>query len=467
MSTSPTSSVHAAVVSPHALLRRAGRALKLGRGLTLLAAGLVLAGTVLALWLVADARWRFGLAGRWAGLAAVLLPLLVALGLAARAVCRRLGDAALARRLELATGRDDNALVNAVQLEAVLAASPEWRGLALGELAGLWHGTAWHRVYDWRRLRRWAAAAGGLALCGGVVFLLQPSEFSQRVSRVLMPAREIAPVTATRVVEVFPGNQTVARGTSLVMGATLAGAAPDEVWLVVARDSGATERHAAVRDSAGVTWSVTRPWQESGRYWFEAGDARSFERRIEVRLPARIIARQLAFTPPAYTKLAPQSLAAGNPWPPIPQGSEVAITVTFDRDLKSLAVERDEAAVRPTGAPVTWMIAGRVADQRGWTARWTDALDLSDRARIEFAVKPDEAPRVRLIDPTGDEEILVTRDGWLRLAFEASDDYGLADVTVFRGSQEKPDARAVQSWNPRAAVFRQRAEIPLARWLEA
>lgn len=52
-----------------------------------------------------------------------------------------------------------------------------------------------------------------------------------------------------------------------------------------------------------MAWAIGRKWSDSGTYWFEAGDAKSFERRIEVRVPAKVMARDLVFTPPAYTKL--------------------------------------------------------------------------------------------------------------------------------------------------------------------
>ncbi|MCX6867953.1 MAG: hypothetical protein NTV46_17405 [Verrucomicrobia bacterium] len=69
--------------TPRQILRRAGRALKIGRGLTSLAIGVVAAGVLLGAWLVVDARARFGALGRWAGLVAIALPLAAALANAA------------------------------------------------------------------------------------------------------------------------------------------------------------------------------------------------------------------------------------------------------------------------------------------------------------------------------------------------------------------------------------------------
>jgi hypothetical protein len=450
--------------SPGRILKRAGRALKIGRGLTSLAIGLVAAGVVLGVWLAVDARVRFGAAGRWVGFAAFALPLLAALVHAVRTLLRRMDEAALARRLETATGRTDNALVNAVQLDRSLEGGSHWRGVLLGELAVLWHGISWRRIYDWRLLRRWAAGVALLLLFGLVLFLVKPAEFRQRVSRVLMPASEIAPITKTRVVEVSPGDQVVSRGTMLSMKVTLAGEVPAEVWLVVASE-GRVERHLTKRAGEAMEWSVDRKWSESGRYGFEAGDARSFERRIEVRLPAKVVASQLMIVPPPYTKLQTVRVADGKPWPAIPQGSDVMLDWTFDRALKKLLVDSEDVKASAAEMPEMWTLTGRLTNNRAWSARWTDVSGLSDQARVGFNVRTDEAPRVSLIQPTGEEEILLTRDAWLKLTFEASDDHGLAEVAVFRGTPEKPDAKAIQTWKPTSAMFKQTVDIPLSRWV--
>ncbi len=451
--------------TPRQILARAGRALKLGRGFTALASGLVAAGVVLAVWLVADARARFGATGRWAGFVAFALPLAAALVQIIRVGLRQLDDAALARRLETSTGRTDNALVNAVQLDRSLDGASPWRSVLLGELEGLWRGIAWQRVYDWRVLWRWAAGAGVILLLAVAWFACRPNEFRQRLGRVLLPASEIAPITRTQVVAVAPGDRTVARGTVLPMQVTLAGVAPAAVWLVVAKGDGNVERLAAKRVAGAMAWTVDCKWLETGRYWFEAGDARSFERHIQVQAPAKVLARQLAIRPPAYTKLPPLRVADGAAWPAIPEGSDVTLEWKFDRSVKLLSIDNNDAKSDVAESPDAWKLSGRPTLNRAWTAHWTDAAGLSDQARVTFNLKPDEAPRVRLIQPTGEEEVLLTRDASLHLTFEAGDDYGLAEVAVFRGMPEKPDGRVIQTWKPGTPTFKQSIDIPLSRWI--
>jgi hypothetical protein len=451
--------------SPRQILRRAGRALKIGRGFTALAIGLVAAAVVLGLWLLADSRLRFGAAGRWSGLLAIALPLAVAALDCVKSWLAHIDDAALARRLETTTGRTDNALVNAVQLDRSLAGSSPWRTVLLGELAGLWTGTAWQRVYDWRLLRRWTAGAAALLLLGSLLFAWRPAEFRQRLERVLMPAREIAPLTRTRVASIAPGDRVVARGTVLTMRVTLEGVAPPEVWLIVTRDDGQVERHAAQATGAAMAWATDCQWQQSGHYRFEAGDARSFERRIEVQVPAKVVARQLTIEPPAYTKLPASRVAQGNPWPAIPEGSSVLLEWTFDRAVKSLSVDHDDAVAHSSARPEAWNLSGKLAVNRAWSAHWTDVVGLADQERVVFNVKADEAPRVRWLQPTGEEEVLLTRDASLAVSFEASDDYSLAEVALCRGTPEKPDAAVIQAWKPNTSSFKQSADVPLTRWV--
>ncbi|MEI6604316.1 MAG: hypothetical protein WCP35_03325 [Verrucomicrobiota bacterium] len=451
--------------APRQILARAGRALKLGRSLTALACGSVAAGVVLGIWLVADARVRFGSTGRWIGFVAFALPLAAAIVQSVRSGLRQLDDAALARRLETSTGRNDNALVNAVQLDRSLDGSSPWRAILLGELAGLWRGIAWQRVYDWRVLRRWASGAAVIFLLGLAMFAWRPNEFRQRVGRVLLPASEIAPLTRTRVVSVAPGDRVVSRGTPLAMQVTLAGVAPADVWLVVAKADGSVERLATQRRPGAMTWAVAYKWMEAGRYWFEAGDARSFERRIDVQAPAKVLARVLTIVPPPYTKLPNARVPDGSAWPPIPDGSDVTLEWTFDRGVKKLFVDNGAAKASLLDKPEAWKLTGRPALNRAWSTHWTDTSGLTDQARVAFNLKADEAPRVRLIQPTGEEEVLLTRDAALHLTFEASDDYGLAEVAVFRGSPEKPDGRVIQSWKPGTLSFKQSIDIQLSRWL--
>ena len=454
-----------AAQTPRQILARAGRALKFGRGCTALASGLVAAGVVLGIWLLADARARFGATGRWLGFAAFALPLAVALVQAVRASLRQLDDAALARRLETSTGRSDNALVNAVQLDRSLDGSSPWRAILLGELVGLWRGIAWQRVYDWRVLRRWATGAGAIFLLGLALFAWRPNEFRQRVGRMLLPSSEIAPLTRTRVLSVEPGNLVVSRGTLLVMQVTLAGVAPDDVWLVRAKADGSVERMATKRRPGSMTWAAACKWMDAGRYWFEAGDARSFERRIDVQAPAKVLTRLLTIVPPPYTKLPSVRVPEGTAWPAIPEGSDVTLEWTFDRAVKKLGVENGAAKAVLLDKPEAWKLSGRPTLNRAWSTHWTDATGLSDQVRVTFNLKADEAPRVRLIQPTGEEEVLLTRDAALHLTFEASDDYGLAEVAVFRGTPEKPDGRVIQSWKPDTKSFKETIDIQLSRWL--
>lgn len=451
--------------SPRRILGRAGRALKLGRGLTTLAIGIVCSGVILALWLMVDARVHFGAIGRWIGFLAVTLPLLVAIMDTAKLWLRSFDDAALARRLEVIIGRDDNALVNAVQLDQSLGSDSSWRKVLLGELSVHWSEISWRQVYDWRLLRRWSGGAVVLVLLGGALFLLKPDEFRRRLGRVLMPASEIAPITKTRMLGVSPGDMNVARGTVLPMRVTLAGEIPAEVYMVVYSSDGQVARHAATRLGETMEWELDHKWQVSGSYTFVAGDAKSFERRIEVEVPAKVAARQLSIVPPAYTHLKASNVADGVSWPAIPQGSDVTLHWTFDRGVKDLAVDHDAAKTSNDGKSESWQLSGRLMEKHEWNTHWTDVSGLKGEELVSFKIKPDEPPQVRLIKPTGEEEVLMTRDSWLRLSFEASDDYGLAQVDAFRGTSEKPDERVIQSWNPNVAVLKETVDIELSRWV--
>jgi hypothetical protein len=152
--------------STQSVLRRAAGALRFGRAMTALVAGVVTAAALLGAWLCLDASVRFGAIGRWVGFCLVILPCLAAVGWALRQVGRRFDASGLARRLERAQGREDNAWVNAVQMGEDLGEESPWRSLVMGELATGWEAADWHKAFRWRVLERWLAVLGSRTKCG-------------------------------------------------------------------------------------------------------------------------------------------------------------------------------------------------------------------------------------------------------------------------------------------------------------
>lgn len=449
-------------------LRKADLVARLLRGLSELCAGLVIAAVIVGLWVWADMRMQWGAAGRWTGFLLVMMPLCTALWMAARAWLRRSEESAIARRVELATHRHDNALVNAVQLERILAESSPWRGAVLDELKAPLKSVPWKRAVDWRTFRICSSAAGIVCFVSLVCFIARPSEFRQRLARVLEPAREIAPLTRTRIDSLLPGDRTVPRGSNLAVTATISGEVPGEAWLVLRPDDGGEERISMSRDAQGTHWEAMRQWTQSERYAVIAGDAKSFERRISVRLPARPVKQQLHIEPPAYTKLLPVMVPDGQAWPTILAGSTVKLDWTFDRPLKEMSAHDPAGKIIPSsGAGSQWSLTANANTAREWSAQWSDSEGLQDTRKVEFTLRPDEPPKIRLIEPSGDGEVLLTKGGWLKISFEATDDYGLADVGVFRGSADKLDGRVVESWKPDAKEWKQSVSVPIDKFLQA
>ena len=449
-------------------LRRADRMARLLRGLTGLCLGVVAAAVVAGSWIWADGSIHWGSLGRWVGFFLILAPLTAAVAIALLTWLRRSSESAVARRIELATKRGDNALVNAVQLERSLAGDSPWREVVLAELDAPLQSVAWKRAVDWNSFRRAAAALAAIAAAALVGFAVRPAEFRNRLARVLEPAREIAPLTRTRIVAVLPGNLTVPRGTRTTVSATLEGELPQDVWLHTRARDGTENRSAMSRSNQGPHWEAAIVCNQDTRYWVSGGDATSFERGITVRLPAQPLQRTLRIQPPAYTGLAATLTADGTAWPAVPAGSTVQVDWRFDRPLRSLAA-RDPAGatMTATGSAADWSLRSTCLTAREWTVTWNDAEGLGDSRKVEFSLRPDEAPKIRILQPTGDGEVLLARDAWLNLTFEATDDYGLADVGVFRGSAEKLDARSVESYHPAAREFRRSVAVPVAKFLDA
>ena len=140
--------------------------------------------------------------------------------------------------------------------------------------------------------------------------------------------------------------------------------------------------------------------------------------------PARPIEAELWITPPTYTRAAPLRAAAGAEPVAVPAGSEALV------QLHHLPPDAGSAELRLGER------AGAFARLGAASAEARLAIDVSGRliARIEngrelgaweIAVIADAAPSITFREPPS-----ATHRGVLRLAWDALDDYGVAEVSV-------------------------------------
>ena len=293
-------------------------------------------------------------------------------------------------------------------------------------------------VVSTRRLRRagWRAITGAAVLAG--VFVLAGSSAWILLRRALLSTEEVP--TKTHVVDVT-GDRVVAAGDDLIIDARATGLVPGRPGRLILTEPATHSRSEfpfeAVPGKPGhftrLVTSVQRPFD----YQVRLGDGHSAVFHVSTRPRPSLAALEAEQVFPAYTRLPPVrrslndlSLLAGsrlrlrcrasvdvqagsvrvvglNPPPPIP---------LHLRNARELSAELPiDAAAGVTGFSIS------LVDPAG--------IETRDPTVYRIDVLPDQPPVVRITYPVRSED-LVTARARLLIAFEATDDLGLAKLAL-------------------------------------
>lgn len=149
----------------------------------------------------------------------------------------------------------------------------------------------------------------------------------------------------------------------------------------------------------------------------------------------------LEYRYPAYMNRPPRTVEGTAGDIAAPKGTVVAIKARADRDI-----EAGVAVVGTTLVPLTVQgrdVAGEltIANSGEWRFRWTTAKGrtVAEGPPRPILVEPDLAPEVRITAPQA--ELVVQGKERVELAFEATDDFGIGDVSLVwslgKGAEEK------------------------------
>jgi len=292
-------------------------------------------------------------------------------------------------------------------------------------------GHFWKRAGLVRGLR-YLVSGAALTLILAVAF---PSSAGRTLFALANPSMEIArPVPFTWTAE--PGNAKVMQYEDITLTATASGPKPPsearlrwqyldgEEWFSepLEAEDGATEHRFT---------HVLSALPQSIRYLFEADGRRSAEYQIVVARRPELTNITAVCAPPAYTGIKEFGLTSGQDKWIVPDGSEIRLSVSSDRNLESgylaftdssrtpLEVDGDHGEAR-------WRIHGHqmvrvfVADTSGLTNH--------DPVPIEIEVIPDLAPQVAFLVPGADRDIPETMT--IPMALALLDDYGFSKVEM-------------------------------------
>jgi hypothetical protein len=315
---------------------------------------------------------------------------------------------------------------------------------------------------DAKPLKRAAVVTGAILLVLiGYAVVFSP-RFANGLARVLLPGADIAPYTATRILEesVKPGNARVPEGAAVTIEAKVAGDVPATATLY--RQVGGRWQSSVMQpDRAAIDlFRITMPQTaEMFRYYIAAGDGRSRERQVEVVKRPRIAGLAVTYALPAYTQLPPRHVADSNGEISALAGTTVIMELKATKPLQEAKLVTKEAEVillEKTTDEQTWrtsfVLWSRDAKAGGANGRQIqvptsyqiklmdiDGYDNADPLWRTITLTKDQAPYIAITSPGRD--LPVKPDAVVPLTVDARDDYGVGEVHILYRLNEEMTPR--------------------------
>ena len=317
---------------------------------------------------------------------------------------------------------------------------------------GLSHVDVEHAV-DRRPLLRISCVLLAVVVAACLYTVLSPKDVFSSVKRALLPAAPIAVATQTTISEVTPGDDRLPARSFLAVEADIRGKQPERVNLLyTTSDRKFVDQAVEMRRleenqprfRGVINGENGRGLMQSLKYQIVAGDARTREFTVDVIQPPSAKVEGIQYTFPSYMHLPEKSQTGADidGW----EGAEVTLNATANMPLKSAQlVFTDVDDPKLKGEELSMTVSGGTK----LTARWKLAFR-SDGTAARFyrvhcvtakgetdpnpalhsiRIRPDQAPEIALLAPTGD--LQMPANGIVPLIVQASDpDFKLRFVTL-------------------------------------
>jgi hypothetical protein len=252
------------------------------------------------------------------------------------------------------------------------------------------------------------------------VFMLAPVEYPRRTRLLLANIQgEVTKIPKgkdfTIVAEIDPHSIVPPRADILTRNKT--GGRPNRISMT--RQGGNRFR-----------FVVQRPMEEI-RFRIAAGDARSAWHRLELVDPPLITRANLTVLPPTYTGLGEQQIPLSGSPALLPAGSDVTISLTSSKSLKSATLsEKGTRIVMTKVSETEFETRFRIDEPRKFLVQVIDhdGLTLADDFPIELNTSPDKPPQISAAFHGVSSGI--TRQAHVPIRIKGEDDFGIAQVEV-------------------------------------
>jgi hypothetical protein len=385
--------------------------------------------------------------------------------------------------IERQNGNLCNRLINAMQLgRGNDFGSSQLVDAIVGDAARATADLDFAESLDKRALKQ-SAVFGGIGALVVVLYAgLFTPWFANSLSRILLPASEIAPYTATQFVNnsIKPANARVPEGSTIAFEAKVDGVVPPNAELFrrnIEDGRWGTASMEADLKMPGTFRTALREVSESFDYYVRAGDGKSAVYRVDVVERPRIETISLKYDPPPYTKLEAQHVEGTDGALGGLADTAVSIRITASKPL-------GEATLVAAGPSETVINLTKDADADAWSGQLTlwseaatgepdgNAIRINAPSRYQIKLKDEEGidnadPMWRSIlligdQPPGVSIVAPGRDlhanpgDKVQVIVDAHDDYGLADVKLLFRVNDESAARELAHFTPQESAKQMR-----------
>jgi len=377
-------------------------------------------------------------------------------------VLRPFSPAHAARWLETHRGIAGNVLINAYQFEGD-ETHAEWQKYVrptLDSSSSILGGIPPQSLWLTPRLKKWMLGLLLIAVAWTLLAVEFPRYIKIGIERIFLPLADIPSVGSWNI-EVTPGSQvTLVEGDKLDITVRLSSAlglpgktpTPDLVWQDgsnAIESSVQAAEHAAMQatgkpDEFAFSFSaVSQPFSFS----VVADDSRSSTVRVDVVPLPQMKGSSFQITPPEYTGLKPYE----QPGPPetleVPAGSTVKAMVQLSPDSPKVVWQDGTNGTDMTEESGEWGITRRVNDSSSYEV--LVAMQGLPGPRVlaqgQITAVPDHPPEVDFV--TDDRNRAVNPGGTLPVTIRATDDYGVASISLQLASGDDPtNGRVIKTW---------------------
>jgi hypothetical protein len=325
----------------------------------------------------------------------------------------------------------------------------------------------------------WTGLAAVTILCGLFFYSFYRTQFTSAAARIFLPFANVAPVYRT-VLDVKPGNIEIAAGSDVRLDITISGRIPDSLVLLTRAGEQHTSRNLAAPAGTRSAAHTFRDVRQTVSYSVRGGDYQTpfYTIRVPGTAGPRLIT--VVYDYPDYTALPDREERDATGDLAAVYGTRARLKFQLDEDVASAAL-----LVWHGGDPSDPDTAQRRSLENDGNGAFRGTLTLTNQTayrlvaadRLDAAAEPytirvaDDQPPA--LEVTGlKPDMVLAPDAVLNVSISVRDDYGLAEVGLFRrretaGAAEAGRAmewKAVRHWPQpdRATRFSSEIDLPAA-----